>query len=566
MPNFNFNLFQRNSKKSVQKSMKDLTHEWKHDMSLGWLVPCMMIPTLPGDDFTIRSSFFFKCEPLYFPLIHRLNMVCDYFWVRNGAMWPTSFDGSPNDEGWENWIMMNGTSGGHPTTDVHMEWYDTGGAPNDSVMGYFGLPYLILGEGRHVTLTGLNAFPPYAYLMIYDQYYRHPQVEAARAIYKLSDGDNTANMISMYGYGTPTSVRLSVFPSKWGKDYLTSCLPTPQAGDAVLIPMVADYVDVGDGAVALPTKWRRLDDGEAPTAGDLQTENDGDTNVVGQTTVGLDIQSTAATLRDLSIANVLQTLKEQFMKVGQRYKDWIDFSHDEDVDPLDLNLPLMIGSYKGSIQISDALTQANTVIDTNEFNTGDYTGNASLYEHDMKDIRFNCRDYGVIIAIMTVTPNTGYGQGIGRYWRYSDPLDYPLDIFTTVGDQEVLKEEAFYNNITAEASKNLETFGYIPKYAEASFINNNYGTNLAWNAGLSMHLGKRYDPDTMHGTAMDNAIEINREFLRADSVYIGGTRVSDAFKVLTTPLGNPTMNPIIAYVLHEVKALRPLPQFSTPSL
>lgn len=562
MPNFNFNMFQRNAKKNVQKSMKDLTHEWKHDIPLGFLIPCLMVPTLPGDDFTIRSQFFFKCEPLYFPIIHRLNMVVDYFWVRNGAMWPTIFDGTLNDEGWENWIMMRDVYE-HPTVDVDMRWYESG-TLNDSVMGYFGIPYLMYEDGvRTTTITGLNAFPPMAYLMIYDQYYRHPQLEEEAALFKLTQGDNTVNITAMYGHFVPgNDVRLSVFPAKWGKDYLTSCLPTPQAGDPVQIPVVDPSLLGTSG----PRQWNIEGTGNPIGGGTLQTDAGGDTQVAAIDDAYLDVQQTAGTIRDLSIASVLQTLKEQLMKVGQRYKDWIDFSHNEDIDPLDINVPLMIGSYRGSVQISDVLTQANTTVGENDFTTGDYTGNASLYEQDMNAIRFNCRDYGVLMAIMTVTPNTGYGQGINRYWRYADPLDYPLDIFTTVGDQEVRKEEAMYNNVTADAAKNDETFGYIPRYAEASFINNNYGTNLLFNAGLSVHLGKWYDPDFVKGTEYDDNIEINLEYLRADQVWHGGTRVRDAFKVLTLPNGLPTMNPVIAYVLHEIRAMRPLPQFSTPSL
>jgi len=558
MPNFNFNMFQGNKTKQVQKSYKDLSHEWKHDMTLGYLVPCLMIPTLPGDEFTIDSQFFFKCDPLYFPLIHRLNMVCDYYWVRNGAMWPAIYDGTPSDGGWENWIMMKSTDA-HPTVDVDMEFYPSG-TRNDSVMGYFGLPYLVAGQDRTTEITGLNAFPAYAYLMIYDQFHRHPQLEEPHCTFKLIAGDNTANMVEMYAYdiGATSDIRLSVFPAKWGKDYLTSCLPTPQVGDAVLIP--STKLD-GDGNY-IPQKLYELD-GETPVAGTLEVSGDGDLFKAGASAQKV-VLETNATICDLSIASVLQTLKEQLMKVGQRYKDWIDWSHDVDIDPLDINVPVMIGSYKGSIQISEVLTQANTTVGESTFITGDYAGNAGLYETGMNAIRFNCKDYGILMAIVTVTPNTGYGQGINRYWRYNDPLDYPMDIFTTIGDQEVRKEEAFFNNL--ELDKNNETFGYIPRYAEASFINNNYGTNLAFNAGLSVHLGKWYDPDSMVGTQYDDNIEINREFLRADATWQGGTRVSDVFKVLTFPNGGASMNPIYAYIFHNIKALRPLPQFSTPSL
>ena len=63
-------------------------------------------------------------------------------------------------------------------------------------------------------------------------------------------------------------------------------------------------------------------------------------------------------------------------------------------------------------------------------------------------------------------------------------------------DQEVLKEEAYYNNVVGEEVKNRETFSYVPRFQEARIAQNQYGTNLAWQGGY-VHLGKLYEQDTM---------------------------------------------------------------------
>ena len=44
------------------------------------------------------------------------------------------------------------------------------------------------------------------------------------------------------------------------------------------------------------------------------------------------------------------------------------------------------------------------------------------------------------MGIISVVPNTGYGQGIERWWRYATPQDYPLDMLCGIGDQ-VLKRK-----------------------------------------------------------------------------------------------------------------------------
>lgn len=557
-PNYNYSKFIANKKKEVKRSLKDLSHEWKHDISVGELVPCLRIHTLPGDDFRIRSQFFFKFEPLYFPLIHRMSLDVDYFWVRNGAMWPTQYDGSPTNEGWENFIMMKG-SGGHPTIDWASQLQSTG-TLNNSVMGYFGLPYTsTAGGSRELEITGLNAFPAMAYLMIYDQYYRHPQVEDPVALFRLTDGDNTANMNSMYlalsaEVGGGVTNRYTVGQAKWAKDLITSTLPTPQIGDPVLIPSTT--------SPASPSILKDLD-GNPVGGGQVETLAGGEFTGDG---VNPAYVENSATIRDFSLMSVLQTLREQLMKVGQIYKNWIDWSHDVDVDPLMLNQPIMIGSYRGTVQISDVFTQANTTVEESNFYSGNYTGNASLYE-TMPTINFHCRDYGILMAIMSLTPNPGYGQGIGREWRYSDPLDYPMDIFQTVGDQEMLREEVFYENRTANLAFNQETFGYGVRYYEAMGIPNNYGSNLLQGIGLSVHLGKYYDP-TMNITDLENAIQISKQFLSAGQNVTngGGSRVADTFRSLVTPHGYVSQKPVWAYVLHEIEAMRPLAAYSTPGL
>lgn len=560
MPNFNTNMFQRNADKAMKRSFKDLSHEWKHDFTIGNLIPCLAIQTLPGDDFEIQSQFFFKFDPLHYPAIHRMQLDCDFWWVRQANMWKAI--GDADEGGWESFITLN-ESLEHPHCSVEMrDWGAVGlESDNHSVYGYCGVPYLVHDGDitRDTVITGLNAFLGMAYLQIYDQGYRHPQLEEARAQTTLTAGDNTALLQAGFDYYGTGGETMRVFPSKWGKDYFTSCLPEPQEGDPIKMPLVKNY-DLGQQD--LPTAWRKLDNTGVPSDGNLDVVS-GNSFTQGVEAVGLDIQDTAPDIREFWVMSMLQTLKEQLLRWGNRYSDWLKASHDEDIDPELLGVPRMIGSYRGSVIISDTLTQADTLVGETEFSTGDYKGNASLFEQG-GTIRFHCKDYGILMAIFTLTPNTGYGQGIPRWLRYNDPLDYPMDIFQGVGDQEILKEEVMYNNLTAQIAKNQETFGYGVRYQEAMTIPNNYGTNLAFRFGLSMHMGKWYDPLLTTGATYDAAIGISRSFLEANNEFPGGTRVSDVFKALPGTNGNSTENPVVGYIYHKIGAMRPLAAFSTP--
>lgn len=555
---FNTNLFEGVSKKTVSKSRQDLSYEWKDAFDPGSLIPFLMVPTLPGDDFTeIESQFFFKFEPLHFPVIHRMQLEADIFWCPYRVMWPTVKGDS--DTGWENWIMLK-NSFSPPTVAVDMAFVNE--SSGDSVMGYLGIPYVFDDGVQDTLITGLNAFGPMMYLLCWDEYYRNVQVEDVRG-FNLVNGDNTAAMAAAFGFSTPTDVSFSVLPAKWPLDYLTAGLLQPQVDSTVQIPLVEDIANFD-----YPTSWKKLADGTDAGAGTLVTTASGDTQV-GPVPVGLDIQETAGTILQLGNAERIQRFRERLMKIGQRFRDYVIGIFDEDPTPMDIDIPIMIGSYKGTVNVSEVLTQANVGGET-DLNTGQYAGNMALFESQTNTIRFKCRDHGLIMGIMSLVPNTGYGQGINRWWRYDSPYDYPMDTFSSIGDQEVLKEEVMYNAFPAEASKNQETFSYVPRFSEARTMLNHFGSSLAWKLGigLSTHMGMWFDPSVVNGAEYDDTIQLDQYFISCNirTGGEGGLRGGDIWRVLTFPNGATASRVCIGYVYNKIIVNRPLPMYSTPSL
>lgn len=557
-------IFEGVPKKNVNKSRFNLSHEYKGQMLPGYLTPCLLLETLPGDEWTIDSEFMFRFQPLYFPIMHKLTMRCDYFYVPNRILWPA--DGAQT--GWINWIANN-EDDAPPTFTANLSHNDSAFSVN--VLAHMGLPLIDDDEAGSSTLVeNLNAFPPSAYLKIWDEYYRIPQLEDERWI-ALTANDNTA--ILEQGYGVSSGFVLPTLPAKWEMDYFTSALPTPQIGDAIKIPLIED---LGDGTFNGPTTWLRQDNGNPiPTNETLASfgqTDDGKTHAVvggGTERLGLDIDETAATIKQLRLAETLQSYYERIMKVGQRYRDFIKGLWGNDPQPGDVSVPILMGSKFGRIQIADVMTQANTAIgETGTSRTGDYTGQANMYATDNDTIRHYCAEHGWIMAIIQVNPNTSYGQGIERLWRRSVQTDYALDMFASIGDQEILKEEVLYNPLTAEEEKNFETFGYIPRFSEYRFKNNIHVHNLNFNTGVSMHLGRIW-PQSVRGATYDSTIEINSNFTESDPFSIGGTRITDTFRIL--PVGEssvqyPGEGVMFTHIFHSIYVNRNLPMFSTPKL
>jgi len=580
--NYNKSLFQGVTKKNPNKSRFNLSHEYKAAFRPGFLTPVLTLETMPGDYFSeINTEFMFRFPPMYYPAMQKYTMRADYFYVPNRILWPEGVGLNVSEDtptqGWNNWIQNNLTlDEALPYVNPEMKWQTA--YANNQVMAYMGIPLIDAGPNTTTVISELNALPLSAYLKIWDEYYRVSQLEPERW-FGLNGGNNTTQFgVAFEDWKSDTGMNDQVFmcaPSKWEKDYFTSALPTPQIGEAVQIPLIN-----GDNAEPYPTTWV-LQDGTTPvgTLDTLQYDPvTGESRLAGGQQVGLDIQETAGIIKQLRLAETLQSYYERLIKVGNRYRDYIEGFFGHDPMPLTIDRPVLIGSKFGRVQISDVLTTANTVnsSDTQQGKTGDYNGQANLYEGGGGAFNQFCGEHGWIMCLLQVNPNSNYGQGIERFWRRTVQTDYPMDMFMGIGDQEILKEEVLYNAITLELSKNKNTFGYIPRGSEMRYKNNYTVGELQFEFGLSMQDMRYWDRGVINGADYDGVIEINTEFVNVgkhDGASAGGntgghTRTSDIFRVLPSNQEDvtPVEASIFAHLFHTVIVERQLPVYSTPQL
>lgn len=574
--------FEQTPRKNVNLTRFDRSHEYKTAMQPGYLIPCLLQETLPMDRWRINSEFMFRFNPMYFPIMHKMTMRADYFYIPNRILWPGDPNETPGlDFGWKRWITEQPQIL-PPLMDAQMAYdQDTW---NNNVLGFMGIPLLRYESGdagiRSNTILNLNAFPLSAYLAIWDEYYRVPQLETTRWFPLSSDkADNNAKFILAFAEGTPPlNQYYPCLSAKWQKDYFTSALPSPQYSDAVQIPMT-------DGSPLAPSIWLDQNGDPYPVAGNLAVGAGGPIGhtEAGGTPVMLDIQTNSADIRDLRIAEVLQSFRERIMKIGTRYRDYFKGLWGGDPEPGVVDVPILFGSTFGRVQVSDVMSTAlQGAFETGEIGPGDYGGQANLYTNENEVHEYTCREHGFIMCIVQVNPNTSYGQGIHRLWRRDIQTDYALDMFSGIGDQEILKEEVLYNNniVDNAAGLNQDTFGYIERFAEYKYQNDIFTMQLAWDAGLSQHLGRVwYDPFEVGSpaqppTAADytNTIEINQEFINTMSMEpalgMGDIRITDVWRVLTQgPFSTwPNQALIFAHIFHSISVDRALPLFSTPKL
>ena len=187
----------------------DLSHDVKMSLDMGSLVPSLVMDVLPGDKISLTAENMLRFAPLVSPVMHRIAVKVDYFFVPYRLLWPN----------WESWITLDTDNEAPYVTGLHTGW--TEGCLAD----YLGIP----ASSSDYSTQKVSPLHVAAYYKIYDEWYRDQNMITEKFI-ELQDGDNTGPIKS---YFTDPPLKKA-----WEHDYFTSCLPWPQKGDEVLIPLL----------------------------------------------------------------------------------------------------------------------------------------------------------------------------------------------------------------------------------------------------------------------------------------------------------------------------------------
>jgi len=580
MKSYRKSQFDNLEKRNPNKSLFDLSHEVKTQMAFGRYYPILFEECLPGDEWEIDGEYQFRFPGLYFPIQQIGTMRADWFYCPYKLLWRNvDADSADNYQktGWQGFIMgedlelpvtrlnINGAGwNGQPATDFY-------GGCSYPIENYLGFPMDLHGRldaNKQMYILG-SAFPLAMYLMCYDEYYRNPQWEDPK-FFDLKAGDNnhaffddvtqTINGVEYASWDTGTGNVIQHPPlfAHYEKDYFTSARPEPQEGDAILIPSLG--ID-NDGNYN-PQRIVKLD-GSLPIAGDpLEVSTAGGIDPSLSVAGDPAVLETNATIKQLRLYQVLQQFHERVMRIGKRYRGYIEGLWGNDPEPQAVDIPQLVGSHFGRIQISDTMTTTDT---PDGASTGNYRGNINFHNNGTTH-RYYCQDYGLLMCIVNVMPNTAYSQGIHPAWTREVNTDFALDMFAGIGDQEIKRKELWAINDKRVWVDNPdqpeETIGYQDRFAEYKTRNNRiFNTGEIYN---SFYMGQLFDDwehtDYPGVTIGDTLLGIS---------YQGrgeGIREADIFNLQPIKDGNSTYvdSTIWAHMYFSLKVKRALPYFSTP--
>ena len=485
----------------------------------------------------------------------------------------------PNRLTWSHWKQFNGEnmeSAWIPQTEYEIPQIT---APADSgwsvgtIADYFGVP-------TGVPNLSVSALPFRAYALVMNEWFRDENLSDPLVV-PVDDatvaGVNTGTFV--------TDVAKGGLPYKAAKyhDYFTSCLPSPQKGPDVLIPVASagNYAVVGNG------KSLGLTDGSLTGLFGYQSVPGGSTLAVNSGTLGSSVgtavpsssnlngsvgvatvsqlgddlsksgliavasgNAAAATINQLRMAFQIQKLYEKDARGGSRYIEILKSHFGVTSPDARLQRPEYLGGNRVPININQVVQQSATA--SGETAQGTVTG-MSVTTDTHSDFTKSFTEHGFVIGVMVARYDHTYQQGLERFWSRKDRFDYYWPVFANIGEQAVKNKEIFAQGPGVKDSAGSviddQVFGYQEAWADYRYKPSRVTGEMRSQYAQSLdvwHLADDYSALPM----------LSDSWIREDKTNV------DRVLAVTSSVSNQ----LFADIYIKNRTTRPMPMYSIPGL
>lgn len=456
--------------KHANKNWFGLSFNHKTTLTMGTLVPMACKQVYPGEFVKLRSELMMRFAALFLPIMHQCYFTWDWFYVRQGILWPNwLFD----DSGFEAFMKQDPTN---PTIGIPtINYLRSDAIFTDGVYNYMGFN-APPAAGTLIAGVEVAAMPAWAYAKIVDDYFRNPNIQATTWTPLLSGLNNYDTVLP----------DLRVLRRNWPRDYYTVATLTPSFGANVLIPSFATDPETG---LHITQRVYELDGGAA-TDGQLGSAS----GVLHRLGTGEDVVlQLSSSILDLDYAKSMQNFLERHLRIGgnsepknMRWNEFVERNFDWNPNPLMVDRSVWIGGYTGDVMISDVMATA----EAGTFTVGQYAGKAMVRDNT-PEFSYTCPDYGYIIPILSVYPKASYYSGLDKIFSMRNKMDFMWEQFALIGDQPLRNKEVWFSWYDADIAWNDEVWGYVPQYHWERYCNDIVSGQMRtlWE---SFHLGRKF--------------------------------------------------------------------------
>ncbi len=504
------------SSPEIPRSSFNLSHGYKTTWDADGLVPFLCMDVIPSDTISLNATQFTRLATPLHPLMDNIYIDTFYFFVPYRLLW-------------DNWERFMGAQD-DPTDSIDFTIPIVTGASAGALgdnFDYLGLPLDWVPDNEDV-----SCLPFRALRKIWNEWFRNENLQDSLAVQTDNGPDNNTEC----GWADVPLKRCKK------RDYLTSCLPWPQKGDAVDLPLGLSapiYATVAED-VAIQIG----DDGQAVTG---IPKTAGATLLVGTDTANTypdDVNlradltnATTATINDFRLAMQTQALLERDARAGTRYVETLLAHWGVTVPDFRLQRSEFLNGSSIPMNITPVANTSGTASEDQGHLTGFGTSSGK------SGFTKSFVEHGVIIGLINARSDITYTQGVDRYWSKSTRYDFYYPLLSGIGEQSVLNKEIWSN---PAGTNNDDVFGYQERYSEYRFMNSRL-TNLM-------------RPDAAGTLASWN---LSEDF--ASLPTLGATFIeSNTSTPLDRAIADSSEPQFITDMYIKIKAARPMPLHGTP--